>query len=446
MVISMGSFVALSALIGAIAWWANRPAPLPPEPTIEAYWTAFRGKNGNGITDMDVTFEAIDPKMEFSCPEEGWESLVKNRGNSSPILHGNFLITTGGSKTSRTIVARSGATGRIKWEAKLPLPPADKLGELDLGFTGYAAATPCTDGERVYAIFSDGTLGAVDFRGRIVWTKHLGPLDNSYGHSASLRLASGRLIVQLDQKHREDEKNDYRPIYISKLIGLDPANGDVIWETPRSVDDTWSSPIVINTKSTSLIVTATNPWVIASDAACGKEVWRAEVLTGEVGPSPVSDGTNVYVTMDGAGTTAIRTEGKGNITKTHVRWQNKDTISVNLVSPSIAGKYLVLVYGKMVECLDSTTGESLWKQSVGRGDYHASPTVIRNNRVLLVDTKGTIKIIEPGEKYKLCESFDLGEPVDGSPAFGANRIFIRGRRHIFCFCIKNNIPDENKGS
>jgi len=431
MIAGIAAMVAISSAVAGTAWWLNRPIPPPPEPAIEAYWPAFRGADGSGATDMAVTFKNFDGEIKFDSHQEGWISRIRHRGKSSPIIYGNHLFTTGGSSTFRVVIARSAATGRIKWTTSIPLPPPEKVTRIDLKEAGYAPATPCTDGERVYAVFSMGTLCAVDFKGKIAWKRYLGPLENSYGHASSLRIADNKLMVQLDQKLRMD--NAGNDVYRSRLIAMDPATGRTLWEAPRRVPDTWSSPVCVESKSGPLVITATNPWVIANDAGCGKEVWRANILEDEVGPSPVSDGIRVCIAMQQVGAASVRLGGNGDVTKTHVEWQNRNTVKPDTVSPALAGEYLFLVSGSILECLEKETGKSLWTRQLGKSGFNASPAPLGGNRLLLVDKQGVIYIIEAGPQFRLCEKFSLGEGVDASAAFGAGRIFIKGRRHIFCF-------------
>ena len=63
-----------------------------------------------------------------------------------------------------------------------------------------------TDGRRVYAIFANGDLGAINFDGSVAWTKYLGPIKNTYGYAASLAVWGNNLLVQLDPGRRRRRK------------------------------------------------------------------------------------------------------------------------------------------------------------------------------------------------------------------------------------------------
>ena len=67
--------------------------------------------------------------------------------------------------------------------------------------------------------------------------RSLGIPTNSYGHAASLTLYRNRVIIQFDQALKKDGK--------SRLLAVDAASGETVWEQPRDVPNSWPSPIVI---------------------------------------------------------------------------------------------------------------------------------------------------------------------------------------------------------
>jgi len=438
LVLSLG----LSAGTAAIVWWANRPVEMAPEPVIDVKWTQFRGPGGQGHTDMAVTLEGMQIDFDSQDPALGWRSRVALPGKSSPVLWGNHLFLTGANERSRKVFAYSAATGRLLWDADIP-PLPEKEGEhFEVeGETGYAAPTGCTDGKRFYAIYTDVTVAAVDFDGNVLWHRFLGPPHSTYGFSASMIMADGKLIVQYDQAFDEDD--DGNEIPRSRLLALDPETGKSVWETKRNVRDSWSSPILIDTSGGKRIITATDPWVIAYEPVAGKEIWRVKALGGDMAPSPVFDGKKVYVAMDGNGTTAIRVGGKGDVTRTHIAWRNEKTAEPDTVSPLLVENGLLTVTGGMLNCLDLETGKRLWKHSFDGRGFNSSPSRVGGGKILLLDQKGRFYLAEAGKKeFRILQQFDLGQACDSTPAFGAGRIFIRGKRHVFGL----KVPGDGFGS
>ena len=169
------------------------------------------------------------------------------------------MFISGGTQAKREVFCYNASSGALLWRraienvpgspAKVPEVPED---------TTYAASTMATDGRRVYAMFANGDLGALNFDGSVAWTKYLGPLKNAYGYAASLAVWGNNLLVQLDQGETPQEG--------SKLISLQGASGRVLWERSRPVPASWATPIVIEAAGKTQIITLAKPWVIAYDA------------------------------------------------------------------------------------------------------------------------------------------------------------------------------------
>jgi len=88
------------------------------------------------------------------------------------------------------------ATGQLVWEYEVAAE-----GELPEGHEKWNLATPSpvSDGEQVYAWFSNGQLVAVGQDGKAVWSRHLGKDYGAYnvpwGHGSSPLLYRDRLIL-----------------------------------------------------------------------------------------------------------------------------------------------------------------------------------------------------------------------------------------------------------
>ena len=125
-------------------------------------WTRFRGPNGQGIsseTDLPVTWSAKD--------NVSWTADIPGKGWSSPIVYKDhiFLTTAMEEGVSCRIVCVNRKEGSIAWNKEVHRQKPGAMRRQN----SYATPTPVTDGERVYAVFYDGTVVSVDFAGKIVW-------------------------------------------------------------------------------------------------------------------------------------------------------------------------------------------------------------------------------------------------------------------------------------
>jgi len=224
--------------------------------------------------------------------------------------------------------------------------------------TGYAAPTAGTDGERVYVTFATADIAALDFEGKIVWQQNFGPADNVYSMSSSLALFKDRVIWQLDKGASADEEK-------SSILALEGKTGEVVWQTPRPVGASWSSPVVVQTPGGPRIFTTAAPWVTAYEPEFGAEIWRASGLSGDVAPAAVYADGKVFATNEYAQVMAIRDDGQSDVTETHVVWIAEDGMS-DAPSPLCDGKVLFQAHSSgQLTCFDAQTGKLLWEKEFG---------------------------------------------------------------------------------
>ncbi|MHB8957611.1 MAG: outer membrane protein assembly factor BamB family protein [Pirellulaceae bacterium] len=403
-------------------------------PSYDAYlqqWPRFRGPLGAGVSRFS------DIPQQWSVPDDTgivWKSIVPLPGHNSPVVWEDRLFLSGATAEEQAVFCFDAASGALQWRHDLP-PTKPDSGELEVSeSTGYAAPTMATDGVRAYAIFATGDVVALTLEGQELWHKNLGIPKNPYGHASSLATYNDLLIVQLDQGLAEDE--------LSTLIALRGETGQVAWEVKRSVPCSWSSPIVVEHDGKWLVITCVNPWVIAYSALDGSEVWRAKVLGGEVGPSPVYANGIVYAANDASGLAAVRADGTGDVTETHVQWTTSTDVP-DICSPLVTDTYVLLVAYGVLACFDGTLAaapeeeerEPLWEEDL-LGEVSSSPSQA-GNYVYLFSEEGKAWIVEP--QKDACQRIgenDLAEPVRSSPAFGPGRIYVRGEQHLFCIGAK----------
>jgi outer membrane protein assembly factor BamB len=336
------------------------------------------------------------------------------------------VFVTGADEARRVVYCCDADSGVVLWEAEAPGTPASTAAPPKVGeATGYAASTPVTDGRHVYAIFANGDIAAVDFAGQVSWSRSLGMPKNTYGYATSLAMYRDLLLVQFDQGTKQDK--------LSKLLALKAQTGETAWETLREVPNSWPTPIVIEHQGQPQIITAADPWVIAYAPADGKEIWRAKCLQADVGPSPTFAGGTVFVANEFPGMAAIRPDGTGDVTDSHVLWE-ADMGSPDCCSPLATDQFLMVVasFGTMTCYNAKEGGEPLWEQDFDGANFSSSPS-LAGKYVFLFEENGKADIVEPTEKkcVPVAEN-ELGEECVTSPAFQEGRIYIRGKEHLFC--------------
>ncbi len=382
-------------------------------------WPRFRGPGGLGVSEYLNIPTAWNGKTG-----EGilWKTPVPLPGQNSPVVWQDRVFLTGATAKQREVYCFHAGSGRLLWRKEVVTSGSAAEPPEVMEDTGFAAPTAAVDAERVYAIFANGDAACFDHSGKQVWARSLGKPDNAYGHASSLLLNGNELLIQYDQAAAEDAK--------SALLALDVLTGKTLWELPRPVPKSWSTPIIIQTAGGRQIVTAADPWVISYDASTAEELWRANCLAGDVAPSPAFNGEMVFTVISGAKLAAIRPDGRGDVTNTHVAWTAEAGLP-DISSPLASERFVFLATtGGIVTCYDAKDGRMLWEKDVD-ANFCSSPSLVAD-RVYLLSTDGAMVIFAAAEEYRQIARCELGEDSDTCPAFLDGRIFIRGEKNLYC--------------
>ncbi len=419
---------------------------VPGDKLFKQNWPEFRGAGNIGLAadgDWPTTWSLpVAPSAETAGaasaqttsatavaplpPSQNivWKTDVSLKGKSSPVVWGGRIFLTGGTSETLSVACYDRVSGALLWDSKVVCPvtlPEEFSVYEDM--TGYAASTPATDGERVYAIFATGVVAAFDYAGTQVWARHLGAPESTYGYSASLLLHEKTLIVQFDQGMDVEEKK-------SKLFGLNTATGEDVWTTPRPVKNSWTSPSLINTGTRLELITSAPPFVMAYDPATGQEYWRCDGMSGDVAPSPTFAGGIVFVSNTGAQLMAIKPGGSGELTTNteYLLWTGTDGLP-DTSSPVSDGTFLVQVAGDGLTCIDVKTGKMLWDKTLPSAT--SSSPILAGGRVYLSCDNGTTYIFKlNAEGYHQVGKGEVGEAILATPAFADNQIYIRTNKSL----------------
>lgn len=382
-------------------------------------WPRFRGPGGNGVSEATNVPTSWDPKSNAGI---AWKTPVPAPGFNSPVIWLDHFYFSGGDSAKRELFCYDCATGRMLWRqavSNLPGSPA-KAPEIP-ETTGYAASSVATDGRRVYVIFATGDIAAFAFDGKLVWAKSFGPLKNPYGHATSLLTWQDRLILLLDQGENEDGK--------SKLYALDGRTGQVVWQTPRKVGSSWATPVTFDSAGQPQVVALAIPWAISYRLTDGQELWRVECLSGEVTPSPIFADGLVFVPSPSEKLLAIRPDGHGDVTKTHVAWSTEENVP-DVTSPVSNGELtFALTTPGLLSCFDAKDGKKLWEHDFEM-ECHSSPG-IAGNHLYLFGQKGTAVVTEVGREFKELFRTEMPDVFHASPAFSENMIIMRGTTNLW---------------
>jgi outer membrane protein assembly factor BamB len=388
------------------------------------YWPRWRGPSGQGVAEGSGFPDSWSEKENVR-----WKVAVSGRGDSSPIVwKDRIFLTTAYGGERRTILCFRRDDGKLLWETAAP--PPDSVEHVQ-GRNSYATATPATDGERVYALFGNAGLIAVDFDGKQVWHYGFGATSNYHGPGGSPLLYKDRLIFYQDQGQSFNAAQGRANSFVA---AIDAKTGRQLWKTPRQEGVGWGTPIAIRAGSRDEIIVSGQYAVRAYDPDTGRELWSAGGNTMEVIPTPVVGHGLVFCPSGRAGPTlAIRPGGSGDVTATHIAWQSPRG-SPFVPSPLIYGDNLYMVNDmtSIATCLEASTGKPLWQGRLGearREGFSASPVAV-DDKVYFTNDEGETYVLAAGPEFKLLRVNQLGEQTLASPALVEGTWYFRTGSHL----------------
>ncbi len=335
----------------------------------------------------------------------------------------------------RQVVCLSFDTGEILWRSTAFLAPAEKKYRPN----SHATPTPVTNGEHVVAAFGPG-LVAMDFRGEVKW-RMMEPLfaEHAYMGAGSSPILYGDKVLYAffpegPDSHGDDAAGTAERARHAYLVALAMRDGEEVWRTtPPAGHDSYNTPLVIRHAVQPAIVLATWERVAAFEPTRGTRLWECAIPIPQVVPSIVADEAAAYV-MGGAqgrkGVVAIRLNGNGDVTDTHVVWKTNRGPS-ECSSPVLYDGLLYWVtLNGIATCMEAETGKQVWKKRLGGGCL-GSPVACAGAIYFPLES-GEIVVIRAGRAFEELARNDIGEVCRASPAISDHRLLIRGVEHLFC--------------
>ena len=392
-------------------------------------WPRFRGPNGTGVSadkDVPVKWTATEGVL--------WKTPIPGRGNSSPIVWGDrvFIQSSADDGSERWLLCLNAASGEVLWKQNAAGQAAHTHQKNTL-----ASSTPATDGRFVYAVFWDGKdllLNAYDLKGAQVWTRNLGGFVSEHGAGISP-------IVYDDKVFLADDQGDQTNKPSSMVLAFHAKDGTDAWKAERkSFRASYSTPFILKSdKGEPELIVASTAGVTAYNPDDGSVYWNY-VWTFPHNPlrtvaSPIMAGGLVIANAGegGAGRSllALRPDGKGDLTKTHLAWEDQKSFSY-VPTLLASGDYIYAVTDKgFASCHQAKTGAEVWTHRLG-GDVSASPVLI-DGKVYAAGEDGEVYVFEATPMaFKPLATNSLGEGVMSTPAVANDRLYIHGKDNLFC--------------
>jgi outer membrane protein assembly factor BamB len=195
----------------------------------------------------------------------------------------------------------------------------------------------------------------------------------------------------------------------------------------------YSTPLIIEEGGSLQMVVPGAQWVASYEPTSGKEIWRVRHGDGfSIAPRPVFGHGLVYVCTGYfvPQLWAIRVDGHGDVTDTHVAWKATRQVST-LSSPILVGDELYWISDAGIACCaDARTGKICWHERLG-GRCLASP-IYAAGRLYFFNEDGKTTVLKAGAQFARLAENRLEGPLIATPAILGQTIFVRTDAHLFC--------------
>ncbi|MCI0703356.1 MAG: PQQ-like beta-propeller repeat protein [Planctomycetia bacterium] len=390
-----------------------------------ADWNQFRGPTGDGHAEGKPPTE-WDAKKNVT-----WRKELPGNGWSSPVVvSGKIYLTTAvplvnANRTnySLRVLCLDAKTGNTEWDKEVFIEDG-KTAPAPHRKNSHASPTPFVEDGKVYVHFGHmGTacLNAKD--GSKVWATQEIKYVPVHGNGGSPIVVGKHLIFCADGFDKQS------------VVALDKTTGKSVWQTPRKAGAfkgfSFCTPLLITVNDQEQVIAPGSNVVMSLDPKTGKELWRVTYDGYSVVPKPVYANGLVYLSTgyDSPRIYAIKPDGKGDVTKTHVAWTARKN-APNNPSPLAVGDALYVVSDSgVLSCLDAKTGAARWNERIGKA-YSAS-LVFAGGHIYAMSEDGTATVFKPGASYDPVSTNKMNEKSLASFAVDGNTLFIRTEKALY---------------
>lgn len=376
-----------------------------------ADWLQFRGPGGTGISP-----EANLP-VQLDAKSVTWKIALTGRGLSSPVIVGDKIFLTACSSTEQDrlhVLCFSAKTGAKLWERQFWATGRT----MSHPKTSVAANTPCSDGKRLFCLFSSNDLLCLDLDGNVLWLRGLGRdypnASNSLGMAASPIVEGDTLVVPVE--------NDSE----SFSAGIDVATGANRWKRDRPKLACWATPVLVpDAKSGQpLVVLQSGPGLSVVDARTGQEAWYFTDGASTMSSSVFAGGV-LYVPSKGM---AALKPGAAGVHPETV-WHNNQ-LSPATASPVVLGdKLFTLNSAGILTAADIKDGKRLWQLRT-TGPHSATPVGF-GKHLYLVNEKGLVQVVDTSApEGAVVSTLDLKDTIIGTPSIAGGAVYVRSDKAL----------------
>ncbi len=403
-------------------------------------WNQFLGNGGTATTTTAELPLEWDDETNIQ-----WKTELPGPGASSPIIVGDRVFLTCysgyGDKPKgkienlvRHIFCFNRTDGKIIWQKSIDNSEVKDEDPYKSFITqhGYATNTPVSDGKSVFVFLGKPGLFAYDLDGNELWKKDISYKTNKtrWGSASSPILFGDNLILNAIEE-------------CGKVFSISKSDGEINWEFDAKSKLAYATPtLVTNAEGEVELVLPVPNRVIGLNPVDGTQKWFAtNKFDNESNASVLVDKDIIYIYggFRSVGSMAMRVGGMGDVTKSHVLWNTRDTSYVS--TPILKDGHLYWIDESGIAfCVKAESGEQVYKKRVpgvrgGRGIKFFASMIAAGDNMYAVSRRSGTFVIKTKPEYELVShnkiSADDSE-FNGSPAVSQNQLIIRSNRFLYC--------------
>ncbi|HYO15469.1 MAG TPA: PQQ-binding-like beta-propeller repeat protein [Thermoanaerobaculia bacterium] len=407
-------------------------------PNRPAEWPQWRGPNRDGISK--------DSGLLTQWPQTGpplaWKASGLGGGFSSLAISGGRIFTLGDREGAQRLIALSGTDGKILWTTRIGPVWEDQ-------FAG-PRSTPTVDGDRVYALGTEGDLVCVEAAtGKEVWRKNM---ERDFG---------GRVMSQW--KWSEPPLVDGDRLIVTPgmpsalLVALNKKTGQEIWRTkasglgPKGEDGAGYSGVVIsNGGGVKQYVQLTGRGLVGVRASDGKLLWSYNQVANDTAniSTPVVKGDYVFAStgyQTGSALLKLSKAGDG-VTAQEVYFLPAKSFQNHHGGFVLIGDHIYAGHGHnrgFPICLELATGKVVWggegSEVKGPGTGSAAVTAA-DGHLYFRYQNGKMALIEATPQgYREKGSFDIpgvDKPSWSHPVVVDGKLYLREQDNLYVYNVR----------
>jgi outer membrane protein assembly factor BamB len=382
-------------------------------------WPGWRGPNRTGVS----TETGLLKEWPKGGPPLVWKATGLGNGYSTPAIYKGRIYLLGGKSGGESVICLDARDGKEIWSTKIG--PVAKA--------GYAGprSTPTVDGDRLYALGSDGDLACLETEsGKVQWAKNFAKdFDGARGNWAYAEspLIDGDLLICTPGGKK------------ATIVALNKKGGDEVWRTVASDKAGYASPIVAEAGGVKQYVTFLSGGVVGVSAKDGKELWRYRGTANGTAniPTPIfHDGQVFSASGYNAGGGLVQLTADGDKVSAKEVYFSKDLRNHHGGFVRV-GDYVYGTNYDVLLCVNFKTGEKKWSERcVGKGS-----TAAADGMLFVRGEKGPVALVEATpDGYKEKGRFDQPDRSSASawahPVVAGGRLYLRDQDVLLCYDVK----------